>query len=135
MSELTIASRTEAIDDARRWVSGLLQAAGVGESDMWAVELAVTEALSNVIRHAYGGEESHEIRLASAHTDERFEVTIVHWGKRFEAERYTPPDLDTAPQGGYGLYLIEQLMDEVERRDAPGGATEITLVKSRWEDR
>jgi len=134
-TELTIESRAEAIDDARRWVSDQLQIAGVGERDLWAVELALTEALSNVIRHAYGGEESREILLASSFTDGRFELRIVHWGEPFETAHYVPPDLDTAPLGGYGLYLIEQLMDEVERRDAPDGATEITLVKSRWEDR
>jgi serine/threonine-protein kinase RsbW len=134
MTELVIESRADAIDDARRWVSGQLETAGVGEGDLWAVELALTEALSNVIRHAYRGESSREIRLASSFVDGRLELRIVHWGEPFEPANYRRPDLDSTQPGGYGVHLIELLMDEVESRDMPGGGTQITLVKSRWEE-
>jgi serine/threonine-protein kinase RsbW len=134
VTELVIDSNADAIDVARRWVSSQLQPAGVGEVDLWAVELALTEALSNVIRHAYGGEASRQIRLESAFADGRLELRIVHWGEPFERASYTPPDLDAPSSGGYGVHLIELLMDEVERREVAGGGTQITLVKSRWEE-
>ena len=133
MSELRIASRLEAIDDARRWISQQLEEAGVGETDRWAVELAVTETLSNVIRHAYRGEQWHEIMLVAAFADGRLELRIVHWGEPLREDERSIPDFDGSAQGGYGLYLIDELMDEVHRCEAPNGGTQVTLVKSRWE--
>ena len=134
MNELRIESRAEAIDDARTWVTEGLRTEGIGEKDLWAIQLALTEVLSNVMRHAYSGDRTREIWLTSRFADDRLELEILHWGAPLEAEnRSSDAHLDTAPQGGYGLHLIDELVDEVERREAPGGGTVITLVKSRWD--
>ena len=65
---LTIASRRECIDEARHWVSAHARAAGFGPEATGEIELALTEALANVIEHGYGGDESREIALSVALT-------------------------------------------------------------------
>lgn len=131
---LSIPSRTAAIDDARSWVGGYLAPAGASSDAVWAIEMALTEALANVIAHAYGGDESREIHLGLELDAERCEIEIVDFGVPFDASSYVAPDLDEARAGGYGVHLIEQLMDEVERTALPDGGTRLRLVKRRWKE-
>jgi len=124
-------SRTPAIDGARVWLSDRLRAAGASADLLWECELALTEALSNVIRHAYGGDGSGLVELELQVGDEWIEIDVVHRGVPFAPEAYSEPDLDAAPTGGYGLYLIRQLMDGVEQMEAPGPSTRLRLTKRR----
>ena len=130
-----MSSTTPAIDDARVWVSAHLRADGASADTIWEVELALTEALSNVIRHAYAGRENGKIELELQLDSERLELEIVHYGEPFDAASYRPPDLDALGAGGYGLHLIAQLMDEVEQGDAAGQGTCLRLVKHRRRER
>lgn len=131
---LAIASRTREIDDVRAWVTGHLRLRGASDDFVWEVELALTEALANVMRHAYRGAETERVELALRLDDERIELEIVHYGEPFDPAGYREPDFDAAPTGGYGLHLIGQLMDEVEQKETPGGGTRLRLVKNRWRD-
>ena len=131
---LTLPSRTTAIDDARRWASGHLERAGASAEAVWAVELVLTEALSNIVRHAYGGDEGQVIELELDLDDERVELVIVHFGEPFDPSTYSPPDLDAVPTGGYGVLLINELMDEVRRETTADRGTRVTLVKRRWRE-
>jgi serine/threonine-protein kinase RsbW len=124
-----IASRTTEIDDARAWAARQLRTYGASDDLVWEVELALTEALSNVIHHAYGGAETERIELGLRLDGGRVELEILHSGRPFDPASYTAPDLDAAPAGGYGLHVISELMDEVEQTDAPGRGTRLRLVK------
>ena len=126
-----IPSRAPAIDDARVWMTGHLRAAGASDDFVWECELALTEALSNVIRHAYKGDTGRRVELALQVDAERLEIEIVHHGEPFAPEAYREPDLDAAAPGGYGLHLIRQLMDEVEQMESPGSGTRLLLTKRR----
>jgi len=131
---LTIPSRTTAIDDARRWVSGHLEPAGASTAATWAVEMALTEALANVMAHGYGGDESRSIHLSLQLHADRLELEIVDFGEPFDEAAYTAPDLSEARAGGYGVHLIRELMDEVERTATPDGETRLRLVKRGWKE-
>lgn len=131
---LTIPSRLEAIDAARRWVSDRVRAAGFGEDPVGEIELALTEALANVIEHGYGGDASQQILLAVDLDPERLHVRVRDWGRSFDAGTYRPRDLDDPGEGGYGVYLMDQLMDDVTREAQPDGGTLLTLTKTRKEE-
>jgi anti-sigma regulatory factor (Ser/Thr protein kinase) len=131
VNELTIASSTAAIEEARRWAVRQLHVEGLGDEEIWAVELALTEVLSNVIRHAYGGDESREVLLQLSLEPDRLELAVTHWGTPFDEQAYVPPKLESPQAGGYGVRMIEDLMDEVRRGEADSGGTRIVLVKSR----
>jgi serine/threonine-protein kinase RsbW len=130
-ASLEIPSRSPAIDDARVWMSGYLRAAGASDDLVWECELALTEALSNVMRHAYEGKPDRHILLSLLLRDDELEVDIDHDGEPFALEEYREPDLDAAPAGGYGLHLIRELMDDVEQLDAPVSGTRLRLTKRR----
>lgn len=128
---LTITSRRECIDDARRWLAGHAQAAGFGEEAIRELELALTEALANVIEHAYAGDETREIALFVALDRDRLEVRVRDWGVSSDAAGYSRRNLDHPGEGGYGVYLMDQLMDAVTREPQSGGGTLLTLVKRK----
>ncbi len=130
-SALEIPSRLAAIDDARIWMTGHLRDAGASDDLVWECELALTEVLSNVIRHAYGGDESRSIALSLRLREQELEVDVLHDGVAFSNEGYREPDLDAAPVGGYGLHLIRELMDEFEQVEGPGSSTRLRLTKRR----
>ena len=121
------------VDDARRWSSGLARRAAVPEDTIQDLELAVTEALSNTIRHGYGEDPSQRIELSLEISPERIAFSIVDRGRPLDPSRKPDVDLDHPREGGYGLFLIEQLTDEVSRTPHDDGGTLVTLVKYRKE--
>jgi serine/threonine-protein kinase RsbW len=128
---LEIAATLGRIDDVRRWCSAHLRAAGVDEGVVGELELAVTEAVSNAIRHSYGEDERQRIELSLAIDAERIEFTILDRGTPFDPADVPPADPDELREGGYGLALLEQLTDGYTRHSRDDGATVVTLVKNR----
>lgn len=131
--ELTIPSRVECIDDARRWVSERLRAGGIPEDPIADVELALTEALANVIEHAYEGAPDREIRLGVEVAGDGAAVRVRDWGRAADPGAFVGRDLDDPGEGGYGVFLMQELMDDVQREHPPDGGTLLILVKRREE--
>lgn len=85
------------------------------------LELAVHEALTNVIRHAYGGERDRPIELVTTLTADEIRVEVRHWGTGLAERSAAEPQFDGSQDGGFGLYLIERAVDRVTYdREADG---------------
>lgn len=128
---ITIPSRVECIDDARLWVLERARAAGLGTDAIDDLGLALTEALANVIEHAYCGAGDADIVVGTGSDDGAVTVHVRDWGRRFDRAAYAPRALDDPGEGGYGVFLIDQLMDAVTREPLPDGGTLLTLVKRK----
>ncbi|MFQ5595366.1 MAG: ATP-binding protein [Anaerolineae bacterium] len=129
--DLVIQSRLERISDARRWLTEHARAAGFAEDAILDLRLVVSEALANVVEHAYGGASDQEIRLALVIDDEKLCLIIRDFGRKFDLAHYTAPDLDQPSEGGYGVFLMHELMDEVTYDTSPPTGTKLTLVRYR----
>ena len=127
---LTIPSRVECIDDARGWVGGRVREAGFDDEAVGEIELALTEALANVIEHAYRGAPEHRIEVGAGLDGATLRVTVRDWGEYFDPAAFRGRDLDDPGEGGYGVFLMTQLMDDVIREPQPGGGTLLTLTKT-----
>ncbi len=77
------------------------------------LELAAHEAATNIIRHAYQGQPDQPIHLTVEADGETARVTLSHFGRDFDPDAVPAPDFDGNRFGGFGLYLIGQLVDEV----------------------
>lgn len=134
-SSYLVPTRLDAIDGARRWLSGHAGAAGFAGSVVHEVELALTEALSNVVRHAYRGQPGEPIELFLAIDEHALRLEVCDAAvPPFDPSTVPAPDPHRAGPGGYGLMLIETLMDEVERDFRDGCGTRLSLVKYRTAD-
>jgi len=96
------------------------------------VELAVDEAVTNVIKHAYAGSKG-QIHLTCTREGDTFVITIQDKGKPFDPRSVPPPDLEADVDGrrigGLGIYFMKKIMDEVSYRFDPAEGNVLTLKK------
>jgi serine/threonine-protein kinase RsbW len=98
-----------------------------------AVLVAVGEICNNVIKHAYAGGSGQPIAIALSVYADRVAIEVEDWGVPYDPRRYTPPDLGSVPEGGMGLFLVHQSVDEVKFDVSRPRGTRWTLVKYRAE--
>ena len=112
-----------------------LSSAGVGVGNKDSCKLALTEAINNVIEHAYDESIKEIIDLKILLSDEEIVFHLTDSGKpvdpaMFEGRRFSLPEDDMAT-GGWGLYLIHELMDDIRYYSLDG---ENHLVIIKWRD-
>ncbi len=137
VESLRIQSRTELLSDMRIFVSNAAQRFGFDEDQVGKIELAIDEACTNIIKHAYkyNPDGIIEIRISTLISDgkTKFVVDIFDSGISFDSTRYTAPDMNEyfkkLRHGGLGIVLMKKLMDEVEYGQMVGEKNSIRLVK------
>jgi serine phosphatase RsbU (regulator of sigma subunit)/anti-sigma regulatory factor (Ser/Thr protein kinase) len=106
-----------AVEILRDW----LRARGAGTDETLAeLELAVTEALTNSIRHGGGGAADFITRLAWSWRRGELEIEISEPGLYEPAANWDKLPEDPLSEGGRGGFLITELMDAVEHRNVGG---------------
>ena len=95
-------------------------------------KLAVDEACTNVIKHGYKGESGGFIEIVITGNGRDFSIAIHDTGKGFDLRNVKSPDLkmyvETRRKGGFGVFIMNQLMDEVRYRAGRDGNV-LTMVK------
>lgn len=133
MPTLSIPGRFSGLEKIREFVGQFAKEAGMSDSAVYAVQLAVDEACSNIIEHAYGGEDVGIIDCTCVVKDESLMIIIRDHGKSFKPEEVPPMQKDVPLQkvksGGAGIYLMKQLMDEVTFEFNKDSGNVLTLVK------
>ena len=130
-SSLVIPAYLDRVAHARRWASQRAREEGCSQEVLTSLELAIAEALANVIEHSYEGEGPTEIHLTLDIDDKTLTLTIRDFGKKFDPSTYEPPDLAQPSEGGYGVFLIREVMDEVVYDGSFESGGRLTLVKYR----
>jgi len=129
---LRIPSTTRHLKTVRRFVERHARAAGLSSEVIEQLKLAVDEACTNVIKHAYKGRPDQPIDIAVLIEPDRFIVRIRDQGEAFDPVHYRAPDLPALIRrrqgGGLGVRLIRQLMDEVTYQSR-GRYNEVQLIK------
>ncbi|GAB4378432.1 MAG: hypothetical protein Kow0042_26980 [Calditrichia bacterium] len=126
---------TANLDLIREFVGKIAQNSGFSEEDVHRIELAVDEASTNVIKHAYVGKEKNEnfIHIEVVKFPNRLEISVIDSGQGFEPDKIKTPEMDAylkkMKRGGLGLYLIKTLMDKVEYFINPGVRNKVKMIK------
>lgn len=118
----------------RSFVLNLCQQAWDTPADELAlsqIELALAEAASNVVRHAYEGQPGQPIEVVVEADDQKIAVSLYHLGKGFDPDTVAPPEFSGQREGGFGIYLMRAAMDEVSYFHDEGGRHGVRLVKNR----
>lgn len=101
----------------------------------YTVEMAVDEACSNIIEHAYGSEDKGQITCTCKVSNEGLTIVLEDYGIPFSPDMINEPDvkggLDERPSHGLGLFFIRQWMDRVEFDFKKGDGNRLTLFKKR----
>ncbi len=124
--QMTVPAKPEYVGVVRLTVSGVANRLGFTYDDIEDMKIAVAEACTNVVNHAYQGEGTMSVSFY-LHAD-RIEIIIADRGQSFDVkglrDRLGPVDaskpVGDLKEGGLGLFLINTLMDKVEISDESG---------------
>jgi len=115
------------------FVTAAAESAGFAPQAVYAVQMAVEEACSNIIEYAYAGDVAGDIACTCAVDDAGLTITLCDHGRSFDPAVVPEPDLSCSLEdrqvGGLGLYLMHQMMDEVHFECQAGVCNLLTLVK------
>jgi serine/threonine-protein kinase RsbW len=129
---LTIPAKPEYITLGRLALTGIarLRAEPVPAEVLGDLKLALTEACTNSVRHAYGGGVGLVHIVYELHSD-RLVVEVSDSGEGFErpAGRAAELATDELAEGGLGIAIIEALSDELEIGEGDEGGSRLRFVK------
>ncbi len=132
---LIVPGQFERLTDIAAFITQAAREAGLNDDEVFHVEMAVDEACSNIIEHAYAARPGDIDLVCSCPTVGQFEVVIRDSGQPFDPAEIpspqidTPADLDNLNEGGLGLYFMRKLMDDVRFEFVPGQGNVLTMLK------
>jgi serine/threonine-protein kinase RsbW len=109
---LTIPAKAEYITLGRLALTGLSRLGGLPQETVADLKLALTEACSNAVRHAYPGRDG-KVEIVYELQNDRLVIEVVDDGEGF-APGNRVDDLDEFEGGGLGIAIIRSLADELE---------------------
>ncbi|MCC5926918.1 MAG: ATP-binding protein [Bacteroidetes bacterium] len=131
---MLVSASTSQIAEVRDFVGHHAEAYGFSAEDVHDIKLAVDEAYTNVIKHAYKFDDTKKVQVKILTGEKEFTISLSDEGVAFDPSAYTEPNVAERimlrKRGGVGVYLIHKLMDHVEYRNE-GTHNEILMSKKR----
>ncbi|RYL98463.1 anti-sigma B factor RsbW [Sporolactobacillus sp. THM7-7] len=136
---LTIPAKPEFVSVVRLASSGIANRMGYNFDDIEDIKVAISEACTNVVSHAYKNHNMGKINIKIECTDCSLIITVIDHGDSFDIEdavkKMKPLDpsksLNQVGEGGLGLFLIDSLMDEVTICNDSGGIVKMIKFLNR----
>ncbi len=131
--ELTVPCDAKYLVVVRLATAGVGNRAGLSVEDIEDIKVAVAEACTNVINHAFDegvGPTERQIRVRLVPEDGKLTVEVEDAGAGFD-----PKQLERGQQmplegnGGLGFGLMRELTDSINIESAPGSGTKVTMTK------
>lgn len=89
---------------------------------LYNLELAIQEVAVNIVNHAYAGQEGRiQMRLQLVEQPPQLMLFFYDTGASFDPTLVPPPRLGELQEHGFGLFLVRELMDEVEYQSTTTG--------------
>jgi serine/threonine-protein kinase RsbW len=117
---LTIPARAEYITLCRLALTGIARLRALPDELLADLKLALTEAASNSVRHAYGGDDAGVVDISYELLPDRLVIEVTDDGEGFDPNEAEGP-ADELSEGGLGIAIIRAIADEVEIGSQPGG--------------
>jgi serine/threonine-protein kinase RsbW len=111
---LTIPAKAEYITLVRLALSGLSQLRPLSDETLGDLKLAVTEACSNSVRHAYRDGRQGAVQVIYELHADRLVVEVRDEGQGFTTGDELPMTDGSLNEGGLGIAIIRELADELE---------------------
>jgi len=127
---ITRAAYLESLRDFREFIrQNCTGIPGITDEVLYDVQLAVDEACTNIITHGYAEMDPGSVILDLELEADKLTLTLTDFGYSFEPGNAPVPDVAASIEGreagGFGLFFINQSMDEVDYRVTEDGNTMI----------
>ncbi len=131
---ISVQASTEHLAEVRNFVAKHAAEFGFAQQDVEDIRLAVDEAYTNIIKHAYKNDEHKSVDIKLGYNSKQFWISLLDTGDAFDPSDYSKPDvrqkIKEKKRGGVGVYLIRKLMDSVEYQ-TKGSVNEIRMTKNK----
>jgi serine/threonine-protein kinase RsbW len=117
---LTIPARAEYITLCRLALTGIARLRELSDELLADLKLALTEAASNSVRHAYGDADVGVVQISYQLFPDKLVIEVVDEGEGFDPVA-AEGNADDLSEGGLGIAIIRAIADEVEIGAQPGG--------------
>lgn len=138
LMELRFPSESKYLHMVHELTRLLAETTGFDATEAERIALAVDEATTNVVQHAYRGEAGREIEVHFDPEGDSLDIVILHEGEPLQEMPVPDFDLDklVAEQktGGLGLTIMRQMMDKVEHTKAGTGKNMCVMVRYKHRD-
>jgi serine/threonine-protein kinase RsbW len=135
LMELKFPSDTRYLEMVRDLARRFAEASGFAAQDAQNIGLAVDEATTNVIEHAYHGSKDREVEIHFDPEDDTLSIQILHDGDPLDPAQLPEFDLERfvtdQRTGGMGVYIMKKVMDRVDYAKAGSGKNMCLMVRSR----
>jgi serine/threonine-protein kinase RsbW len=125
---LVIPAKPEYIVLGRLALTGLSRLRPLPDEVLGDLKLALTEACTNSVRHAYADGDGLVEILYELYSD-RLVIEVSDTGEGFTRVEDRVEDPDDLVEGGLGIAIIDSLADELEIGERPGGGSRLRFVK------
>ncbi|RCW73023.1 anti-sigma B factor RsbW [Saliterribacillus persicus] len=125
--EIRVPAKAEYVGVVRLSTSGIANRMGFSYEEIEDLKVAISEAMSNATTHAYDGKDG-EVTIGYGLYQDRLEVMVADRGESFDLNQVKDglgpykenQSVEDLREGGFGLFLIEALMDKVEIKSEYG---------------
>ncbi|HZQ04743.1 MAG TPA: ATP-binding protein [Gaiellaceae bacterium] len=125
---LTIPAKAEYIMLGRLALTSLARVQELADEELSDLKLALTEACTNAVRHAYADGDG-VVEIDYRLYPDRIVVEVSDSGGGFSPPETSESEEDLLTEGGLGIAIIRALADELEIGDRPGGGSTLRFVK------
>ena len=125
---LTIPAKAEFITLTRLALTGLAREAGIDEEVLSDLKLALSEACSNSVRHAYRDGRDGTVEIAYELEPGRFAIAVSDDGNGF-ADDLDGEGGEELTEGGLGIAIIRAVSDEFSVSEADDGGVRLRFAK------
>ena len=126
---LTIPAKPEYITLGRLALTALARVQPVPEETLNDLKLALTEACTNSVRHAYQDGRDGVVEIVYELAPDRLVVEVSDDGEGFEPEAVESDGDEELSEGGLGIAIIRAVADEVELAGRESGGSRLRFVK------
>lgn len=137
--EIRVPAKPQYVSVIRLTISGLAARVGFTYDEIEDLKIATSEAVTNVVHHAYDGSDQGEVVIGCALFEDKIEIMVADYGISFNFEEIKSKvgpyredeNVALLREGGLGIYLMETLMDEVKLNNEGGVTVFMTKYVSR----
>jgi len=120
--EMKVPAKPEYVGVVRLSISGIANRMGFNYEDIEDSKVALSEAITNAVTHAYYEEDDGEVTVGFGVFENRLEIMVADRGGSFDLNAIKDEigpyqqseSVEDVREGGFGLFLIDALMDKVE---------------------
>jgi len=135
MRTALFSAKFEQLEAIREFVGQAARDAGMDDAEVYAVEVSVDEACTNIIEHAYKGVKGGDIECVCDNSGEQLTIILRDHGRPFDPATIPAPNLTAELKdrrvGGLGVFLMRRLMDEIRFEAFQDSGNVLTMIKRR----